>query len=100
MLNDGNWNGLQILSSDWIKKSTHPTRLDAQRKDPAFRDMIGYHYQWWLAAHDEAYLGVGHLGQFLYNNPKRDVIIVRLGRAGDDANLWLDLFSYLAENVE
>lgn len=102
MLNDGNWNGTQIISSAWVEKSTQ-VDLDDPRDFgefgfiPGFR---GYQYQWWLASQDHAYYGNGHLGQFLYVNPAKRLIIVRLGRAGNDPLDWLDVFEYLAENVQ
>ncbi len=101
MLNAGNWNGSQIVSSDWIRKSTHIDPADTRRADSMMFEagVLGYQYQWWLAAEDEAYFGAGHLGQYLYVNPARRVVIVRLGREGDDAGLWLGLFAYLAQNI-
>ena len=101
MLNDGNWNGTQIISRAWVEKSTHTDPNDTRRANPMFDEVSisGYQYQWWLAAKDGAYLGVGHLGQYLYVNPTRSVVIVRLGRQGDDTSFWLDVFAYLAENI-
>ncbi|NOH03404.1 MAG: serine hydrolase [Chloroflexi bacterium] len=102
MLEDGNWNGTQIIPSAWVEKSTHVDSNDTRDfgefgSIPGFR---GYQYQWWLASQDEAYYGNGHLGQFLYVNPVERVIIVRLGRVGNDPLDWLGLFEMLAKDVE
>lgn len=101
MLNNGNWNGTQIISSDWIRKSTRMDSADTRRADSMMFEagVLGYQYQWWLAAEDGAYFGAGHLGQYLYVNPARRIVIVRLGRKGDDAGLWLGLFAYLSQNI-
>ncbi|MEW6286170.1 MAG: serine hydrolase [Chloroflexota bacterium] len=101
MLEDGNWNGTQIISSAWVKKSIQVDSNDPRDfgefgSIPGFR---GYQYQWWLASQDEAYYGNGHLGQFLYVNPAKRIIIVRLGRVGDEPQDWLGLFNDLSQNI-
>ncbi len=42
VLNEGVWNGRQIVSKDWLSKSTFP------QSDKA-GDGLGYNHQWWLA---------------------------------------------------
>lgn len=101
MLEDGNWNGTQIISSAWVKKSIQVDSNDPRDfgefgSIPGFR---GYQYQWWLASQDEAYYGNGHLEQFLYVNPAKRIIIVRLGRVGDEPQDWLGLFNDLSQNI-
>ena len=102
MLNNGNWNGIQIVSSDWVEKSTQSDPADIRDFGdfgliPGFR---GYQYQWWLVEEDGAYFGDGKLGQFLYVNPAKKIIIVRLGRVSEDAIDWLGLFKSLADEIK
>jgi CubicO group peptidase (beta-lactamase class C family) len=94
LLNEGNWNSMQIISPEWVEKST---QLDPDdRRDfgrfasiPVFG---GYQYQWWLVANDDAFFGDGKLGQILFVDPKEQLIIVRLGRVGEEPVDWLDVF--------
>ena len=70
-LNNGNWNGKQILDSAFVKKCT----------TPRFAESPEYGYGWWL--HNflgkDLYYMRGHLGQFVIVIPEDDLIIVRLG---------------------
>ncbi len=82
-LNNGNWNGKQIISSQWVKESTTPTPGNE-----------GYTNQWWLNS-DGSYLAKGILGQYIYVNPAKNLIIVRLG-TGHGSTDWPGLFDTLA----
>lgn len=68
---NGNWNGEQILSEEFIQKSIHPR----------FNESPQYGYGWWLSNYQnkQIYYMRGHLGQFVIVIPEDDLIIVRLG---------------------
>jgi len=70
-LNNGNWNGNQILDSTFVKKSI----------TPRFSESPEYGYGWWMHKHlgKTLYYMRGHLGQFVIVIPKDQLIIVRLG---------------------
>jgi CubicO group peptidase (beta-lactamase class C family) len=65
-LNKGEWDGEQIISEEWVSEAT-AHRIDANIVD-------GYGYQWWVG--DDYYLAVGHMGQFIFVYPERDLIVV------------------------
>ena len=84
-LNKGNWNGKQIVSKEWVEASTTP--------DP--NNVNYYKYQWWLT-NDGSYMMQGILGQYVYVNPAKDLIIVRLGEDWGRAD-WDAIFTSLAQ---
>jgi CubicO group peptidase (beta-lactamase class C family) len=85
-LNKGNWNGKQIVSEKWVQESTTTTL------EP---NIVNYYkYQWWLRR-DGSYMAQGILGQYIYVNPKKNLIIVRLGKDYGNTQ-WPDLFDTLA----
>lgn len=102
MLNNGNWNGTQIVSSEWVEKSTHVDPADIRNFGDfaAIPGFGSYQYQWWLTPLDDAFFGNGKLGQLLYVNPKEHIIIVRLGRSGEGQLDWLTVFELLVQEVE
>ncbi|MFS8180642.1 serine hydrolase domain-containing protein [Pseudovibrio denitrificans] len=81
-LNQGTWEGEQIVSSDWVKASTtkHATTTDKRLGFP------GYGYLWWkhdFWVEDELFEGFqaqGNGGQFLFVFPKLNSIIVFTSR--------------------
>lgn len=108
-LNNGNWNGKQLIPEEWVKKSTTITK---DSKD------YFYSYQWWhnikyqkvsdtttensnspykiVNLSDDKgktekywtipqndFLANGFLGQFIYVYPAKNIIIVRLGSKSD-----------------
>lgn len=85
-LNKGNWNGRQIVPKKWVEEST------VADKGP--NDVDYYKYQWWLSD-DGAFSAEGILGQYIYVNPAKKLIIVRLGERKGNVN-WEDLFQTLA----
>ncbi len=86
--NKGNWNGKQIVSQRWVEEST---KLDTSEGSANF-----YQYQWWLPTPNEDFMAEGILGQFVYVNPTKDLIIVRLGKKEGKADWWT-IFTSLAK---
>lgn len=74
----GNWQGKQIVSEKWISESTTP---DAPHVMPNLQNEypLGYGYQWWVPESSEGeYSAIGVYNQFIYVNPTRDLVIVKL----------------------
>lgn len=70
-LQDGRWNGQQIVPADWVAASTVPSAPTAAGEQ-------GYGYQWWMApdAPEGEYFARGIYGQYIYIDRNRDVVIV------------------------
>ena len=88
-LNKGNWNGDQVVPAEWVKKSlTINTEPGAEWY---------YNRQWWLASKEDGdFSAGGHLGQYIYVYPKKNLIIVRLGvsRAKEE---WISILKQVAK---
>lgn len=86
-LNKGNWNGKQIVSKKWVEEST---QIDTREGGASY-----YKYQWWIPTQTGDFMAEGILGQFIYVNPHKDLIIVRLGKKTGEAD-WQGTFINLA----
>jgi CubicO group peptidase (beta-lactamase class C family) len=88
-LNEGNWNGKQLVPKKWMQdcKVADMTQAGAQN----------YKYHWWLLE-DGAFAAQGQKGQYLYVYPKKKVIIVRLGSDYGTTN-WNALFQSYVQNI-
>ena len=75
LLNNGEFNGKQIVSAQWIKAATTP---QAEYLKPQ-ADKLGYGYQIWLppAAQQGEFFCVGVYGQYIYVNQQHNVVIVK-----------------------
>lgn len=71
-LQEGEWNGEQLIPADWVAQST-------VHSAPSMSDRgVGYGYQWWVpmpAAQD--YFAVGIYGQYVYVDPKTNIVIAK-----------------------
>lgn len=122
-LNQGNWNGKQIISKDWVQQSTTFTKG---------KNLFMYSYQWWhnntlqrksdtmelpplyietkprvgkstnspqtpwiFSPYPDFY-AEGILGQYIYVHPEKNMVIVRLGKKYGGVS-WNTLFRELAE---
>jgi len=70
-LKKGRWRGEQLLPTEWVERST---RIDTANGSAAY-----YQYQWWLPSREGVFMAQGILGQFIYVDPARELVIVRLG---------------------
>ena len=86
-LNKGNWNGKQIVTKNWVEQSTK-----AENKNGSVQY---YQHQWWLPTANGDFMAEGILGQFVYVNPSKNLIIVRLGKNEGSADWW-NIFTTLA----
>jgi len=78
-LENGKWNGVQIIPSEWVTASITP---DAPHLYPGERPTsdlnMGYGYQWWIPENaDQEFLALGIYDQFIYINQKAGVVIVK-----------------------
>ncbi|MBD3645852.1 MAG: serine hydrolase, partial [Pseudomonadales bacterium] len=82
-LRGGNWDGRQVLPSDWVDYARSPTYRDEEQC---------YGAQWWMKPDnpDVFYCG-GYDGQRIICFPDRDLVIVRCGRTP------VDEFPYVLE---
>jgi len=75
LLNNGNWNGEQLVSQQWLKAST-TAGADYLKSG---KNKLGYGFQIWLPP--EAIAGeffcVGIYGQYIYVNQQENIIIVK-----------------------
>lgn len=69
-LQNGEYNGRQIVPADWVAASTAPSAPTAEGE-------IGYGYQWWIpkAAIAGEFMARGIYGQYVYVNRARGVVI-------------------------
>jgi CubicO group peptidase (beta-lactamase class C family) len=71
-LNNGNWQGKQIVSKDWVNYSTH--------SDPSGNNKHFFNNNWGIGPYKyNSYFAAGLYGQYLYVYPEKNIIIVRFG---------------------
>ena len=102
-LNNGNWNGTQIVNSAFLKNATNSSQ----------NINLGYGYLWWLngkssyrlpqtqlqfngslvkSGANDMYMALGKDDQKIYVVPSKKMVVIRMGDAADSANLALSTF--------
>ncbi len=94
-LNNGLWDGKQIIPQDWVK--TIENRATTNNK------WWGYTNGWWLDTYVQAdftqnkdYFAAGYNGQVLYINPEDNIIILRQGKNKGGIK-WYTALSHLGK---
>lgn len=78
-LDSGRWNGEQIIPEAWALESTRPQdpHVEERIEDGIKKD--GYGYQWWIPfGADDEFMMIGVYDQFIYIDPDKDAVIVKL----------------------
>ena len=108
-LQDGEWEGEQLVPSAWVKDSTvnHAPNIHPIRG-------TGYGYQWWVPMPQDGpnkgdYFAVGIYGQYIYVNPAMGIVIAKnaadreftqpQGNGQHSVNMNIDIFRSLAEQL-
>jgi CubicO group peptidase (beta-lactamase class C family) len=76
-LNHGRWNGKQIVPAEWVEQATAPQSPQVQSGVLMRNSQLGYGYQWWTFPEDGAFAAEGIYFQFIFVNPKEDLVIVK-----------------------
>jgi CubicO group peptidase (beta-lactamase class C family) len=107
-LNDGRWNGKQVISSEWVVESTQPflptTYTDYYNEWFWGMPEQGYYnYMWWGVSIEPGiydFAAEGDRGQFIYISPRKSLVIVRHGiNYGISFDEWFDLFYRFANEL-
>lgn len=86
----GDWEGNQLVPAHWVEIST--------ANDTTESAVWNYQYQWWKPTKKGDFAAIGHLGQFIYVNPAKQLIVVRLGKASEGVD-WRAFFLDLAQHL-
>ncbi len=113
-LNRGNWNGRQILPEEWVAESTTPPAAQPADYYARYADSVGagpffshgdgyYKYMWWGYSNSGGeydFFADGHLGQFIYVCPQKNLIIVRNGKTTGKVDFWPDILHAAAHMIQ
>ncbi|HEX2900299.1 MAG TPA: serine hydrolase, partial [Bacteroidia bacterium] len=88
VLNEGNWQGQQLIPREWLQ--------EVARIDTSHGANNRYHFNWFLTPEQDDFWAEGLLGQFTYICPKTRTVIVRIGNSLDFNVPWYDSFKILA----
>ncbi len=87
-LQDGKWNGVQVVPEAWVKESV--TRQVSFKDASGFE--TGYGYLWWILKPDPrdpsgqpVYAAYGYMGQYVFVVPAYRMVVVFTGSAKDAA---------------
>ncbi|MCT4595870.1 MAG: beta-lactamase family protein [Anaeromicrobium sp.] len=111
-LNQGNWNGNQIINKKWVIDSTGFNGLNQPKeyftyynKHPWgnwFATGKGYYkYFWWgykVNEIDFDYFAMGILGQILYISPRENTVVIRLGKEWGIKGWWPTIIKDFIDN--
>ncbi|MFX1537806.1 MAG: serine hydrolase domain-containing protein [Promethearchaeota archaeon] len=75
-LNNGTWNGMEIVSPEWVTEATR-----AHYMTPWW---YGYGYQWWTIPTFGVYCATGHYEQKIYVAPEKDLVVVFTADIADE----------------
>jgi len=113
-LNDGRWNGTQIIAAEWVVDSLteDPTTRNPDYYSESFGPELyaaangGFYKYLWYGYRREGeradFAAEGNHGQIIYVSPAKQLIIVRNSeRYGlDDTWDWIELFYHFATDIE
>jgi CubicO group peptidase (beta-lactamase class C family) len=86
-LQDGQWDGEQIVSAEWVETAT--------RKHTETGGALGYGYQWWTYPSLEAYTATGRYGQTIFVIPGSDLVIVTTAQMEDHDDVFRLIEDYI-----
>jgi CubicO group peptidase (beta-lactamase class C family) len=92
VINDGMWNGAQIVSKDWIDEMTtaRVPPSETQTTDVAFC------YQWWKDIKRYVIFTWGHGGQFVFINKDKNLIVVITSEKHPEGEYSLSVYEALS----
>lgn len=93
VLNKGRWEGVRIVSEDWIRTSTR-THVMPGPDDPVTSG-FGYGYYWWVVPELNGPVAWGHGGQYIVVLPDADMVVVLTALPDADNDVGKPLKEFL-----
>lgn len=94
ILEDGTIGGERILPEGWVRQAGAPHEIGGR--------MVDYGYMWWPVSQndgfeqDGAFAAIGIFGQYIYINPRRQVVIAMWGAQSKPEGSWpVDEYDFL-----
>jgi CubicO group peptidase (beta-lactamase class C family) len=93
LLHGGQWNRRRIVSQEWVRTATR-TYTATDFPNP-------YGHFWWIdGRRPDRFYALGNYGQYIYVDPRADVVVVRLGSDWGFGNeAWLATFRAIADQL-
>ena len=82
LLQKGEWEGKQLLYSDWIQKAGSP-QIDNSLNTGWLDWYQGYGYQFWMCSEEGVFRGDGAKGQYCVVMPKQDMVVAMTAGLSD-----------------
>lgn len=94
-LQNGNWNGEQLISKEWIKLTTQKEINLDSKWEFSFN-------KYWFPANDGQtdYTAQGYNRQFIYINPEENIIILRFGQKEDTKVDWEKMMRVIVNQIK
>ncbi|MFW9843302.1 MAG: serine hydrolase domain-containing protein [Candidatus Thorarchaeota archaeon] len=90
-LNNGTWNGQEIISEEYIAQSHYPHTSS---------EYSGYGYQWWIDFDSTIFNARGSEGQYIHVVPEHNIVVAMTQNAdeyGEDVNR--DILEYVLDSL-
>ena len=91
-LQDGQWDGEQIVSVRWVENAT--------RKHTETDGALGYGYQWWTYPSLGGYTALGRYGQTIFVIPEADLVVVTTAQMEDHDEVFQLIEQYILPAAE
>ncbi len=89
VLNNGEWNGDQLINSSWINEMVTTKTSTGENSDYSFG------YLWWINESENVYFMAGSGGQYACIIPDKNMIVVATSEYDTDGDLELDFDTFL-----
>jgi CubicO group peptidase (beta-lactamase class C family) len=113
-LREGNWNGVQLITKDWVDFSRKMAPAFPKTTLDGFDNNESYGAQWWLNlpiakkglgrpypdAPEDLYMALGHHGQMVGVIPSKDLVIVRTAEDKEGPIDKNEFYKLLLESIE
>jgi CubicO group peptidase (beta-lactamase class C family) len=91
-LQDGQWDGEQIISTQWVENATQThTETDSE---------LGYGYQWWTYPSLVGYTALGLYGQTIFVIPEAELVIVTTAEMENHDEIFRLIEEYILPAVQ
>jgi CubicO group peptidase (beta-lactamase class C family) len=103
-LNGGRWGERQIFTTNWAEESVTPLPAELPgHSDDDVANGVYYKFGWWghaLGVGRYCFYANGHLGQFIYVCPEKQLIVARFGKElGSVGREWPMVLRAIAEAI-
>ena len=96
LLQNGTWNGLELIPGEYVREATRKQVETSTKKNVTYEESFGYGYQFWMTPIPDSFIMSGNYGNYCLVLPKKETVLSVMSFEGNNHKRIRDILLEMA----